>query len=86
MISIGVLTSGHAPPTSLDELIRVTKQGGLIVFSMRRDTYQEWGFQEKQQSLDAAGRWRLLEVTEDFQGLPKGEPEAQHRIYVYQVL
>ncbi len=85
VVSIGVLTSGHAPPSSLDELVRVTTPGGLIVFSMRQDTYNEWGFKEKQQSLASAGRWRLLEVTASFQGLPTGEPEARHKDFSYEV-
>ena len=85
VVSIGVLTSGHAPPSSLDELIRVTKPGGLIVFSMRRDTYEDWGFKEKQQSLVTTGKWSMLEVTAHFQGLPKGEPETWHCNYVYEV-
>ena len=85
VVSIGVLTSGHAPPSSLDELMRVARPGGLVVFSMRQDTYEGWGFREKQQSLVYAGRWRLLEVTQEFQGLPEGEPETWHSGYVYQV-
>ncbi|MDQ6961632.1 MAG: hypothetical protein Q9M28_03755 [Mariprofundaceae bacterium] len=32
-ISCGVFTGGHVPPTSLEELIRVTKQEGLIILS-----------------------------------------------------
>ena len=36
---IGTLTFGHAPPESLDELVRVTKTGGIVVFSMRTDYY-----------------------------------------------
>ena len=32
---VGVLTFGHAPAESLDELVRVTKAGGAVVFSMR---------------------------------------------------
>ena len=32
---IGTLTFGHAPPESLDELVRVTEAGGTVVFSMR---------------------------------------------------
>jgi len=48
VISIGVLTVGHAPTSSFNELIRVTKPGGYIVFSLRPDVYRESGFKEKQ--------------------------------------
>ena len=84
-VVVGVFTQGHAPAASLDELVRVTKPGGHIVFSLRTDTHRENGFQEKQEALAAAGRWQLVEVTDTFQPLPKGEPEVWHQIWVYQV-
>ena len=48
VISVGVFTLGHAPSSSLDELIRITKSGGHIVFSLRTDVYQDGEFKEKQ--------------------------------------
>ncbi|MFC1982040.1 class I SAM-dependent DNA methyltransferase, partial [Chloroflexota bacterium] len=36
-VSVGVLTVGHAPAGSLDELVRVTRSGGYIVFTLRPD-------------------------------------------------
>lgn len=84
-VVVGVFTQGHAPASSLDELVRVTKPGGHIVFSLRTDTHRESGFKEKQETLAAAGRWQLVEVTDTFQPLPKGEPEVLHQIWVYQV-
>ncbi len=84
-VVVGVFTLGHAPAASLDELVRVTKTGGHIIFSLRTDTYQENGFKEKQEALESAGLWKLLEVTEPYQPLPKGEPEVIHQVWVYQV-
>lgn len=84
-VVVGVFTQGHAPASSLDELVRVTKPGGHIVFSLRTDTHRESGFKEQQEALAAAGRWQLIEVTDTFQPLPKGEPEVLHQIWVYQV-
>ena len=86
VISVGVFTLGHAPPSGFDELVRVTKPGGYIVFSLRTDTYQEGGFKEKMSELESAGKWKLAEATEPFQPLPKGEPEVFHQIWGYQVL
>ena len=85
VISVGVLTVGHAPASSFDELIRIAKPGGHIVFSLRPDVYETGGFKEKQRALEAAVSWRLVEVTEEFQPLPKGEPEVYHQVWVYQV-
>ena len=85
VISVGVLTVGHAPASSLDELIRITKPGGYIVFSLRPDVYRESGFKEKQDALESEGKWKLAEVSEEFQPLPKGEPDVYHQVWVYQV-
>ena len=83
VISVGVFTLGHAPAGAFDELIRVTKPGGYVVFSLRTDVYEEGGFREKQQELEAQGKWKLVEVTEPFQPLPKGEPDVFHQIWAY---
>jgi len=85
VISVGVLTVGHAPASCLDELVRITRAGGHIVFSLRPDVYLDSGFKEKQEALVAAGKWRLVEEGEKFQPLPKGEPEVLHQVWVYQI-
>jgi SAM-dependent methyltransferase len=85
VISIGVLTIGHAPASSFDELIRITRPGGHIVFSLRPDIYRDSGFKEKQDALESEGKWQLVEASEEFQPLPKGEPDVYHQIWVYQV-
>lgn len=84
-ISVGVLTVGHAPASSLDELIRVTRPGGYIVFSLRPDVYEGSGFKEKMTELETAGKWELAEVSEKKQVLPKGEPDVYHNIWAYRV-
>ena len=35
--------------------------------------------------LESEGKWKLIEVSEEFQPLPKGEPEVNHQVWVYQV-
>ncbi len=85
VVSTGVLTVGHAPAGSLDELIRITRAGGYIVFTLRPDVYEESGFKEKQAALEAEGKWKLAEEGEKFQPLPKGEPDVYHQVWVYQV-
>ena len=85
VVSVGVFTVGHAPASSLDELVRITRAAGHIVFSLRPDVYLDSGFKEKQEALATAGKWRLVEEGEKFQPLPKGEPEVLHQVWVYQV-
>ncbi len=85
VITVGVFTAGHAPAGSLDELVRVTKPGGHIVFTIRNETYEENGFKEKLAELEAGNKWKLVEVSGEYQPLPKGEPEVVHRVWVYTV-
>ncbi|PKB79328.1 MAG: SAM-dependent methyltransferase [SAR202 cluster bacterium Io17-Chloro-G9] len=86
VITVGVLTVGHAPAESMDELVRITKPGGHIVFSLRPDVYQNDGFKEKQDQLETENKWKLVLESEPFQPLPKGEPEVLHQVWVYQAL
>ena len=85
VVSVGVLTVGHAPASSFDELIRITSPGGYIIFTLRPDVYENSGFREKQMALESTGKWKLVEMGEKFQPLPKGEPDVYHQVWVYQV-
>ncbi len=85
VISVGVLTVGHAPAKSLDELVRVTRSGGHIVYTLRPDLHEEGGFKEKHAELEAAGKWKLAEVGEPTQILPQGEPDVFHQVWVFEV-
>jgi SAM-dependent methyltransferase len=85
VISVGTLTIGHAPPDSLDELIRVTKPGGKIVFSMRPDHFEPSGFKAKQEALEQSGKWKLIERGEAFHPIAQ-EPDVEHEVWVYEVL
>ena len=84
-VAVGVLTLGHAPAAALDELARVVRPEGHVVFSLRDDVHAEHGFKEKQAALETAGKWRLVEAGTPFEGLPKGEPGVYFRIWVYRV-
>ena len=84
-VIVGVFTQGHAPASSIDELVRVVRGGGHIVFSLRTDTYLENGFKDKIDSLESAGLWKLVEVSDPYHPLPKGEPEVMHQVWVFQV-
>jgi predicted TPR repeat methyltransferase len=88
VVSAGVLTVGHAPPDSLDELVRLTRPGGLVVFTLTTPVYEEGGFKDKLAALAAAGRWRRRELTRPWLALPKAPAEHSHtsRGYVYEVL
>ncbi len=86
VISVGVFTLGHAPASAFDELVRIVKPGGHIVFTLRVDHYETGGFKEKQTDLERRGRWVLTELSAPYQALPKGEPEVLQRVWAYRVL
>lgn len=84
-LCIGTLTQGHAPASSLCDLVRITKPGGPIVFTLMTEIYQTQGFKEIQDDLAAKGLWRLVEADRALHIMPKGEPDLEHDIWVYQV-
>ena len=86
VITVGVMTLGHAGPESFDELIRITKPQGYIVFTIRTDVYLENGFKEKQAEIESKGLWKVIEISDEFHPLPVGEPEVLHQVWVYKVL
>ena len=86
IVAMGVLTVGHAPSSSLDELVRITQSGGVIIFSMLHREPVESEFKQKQEELERQGLWRLVADTAYFQSLPYGEPEVSHKAYVYRVI
>ncbi len=85
IVSTGVFAAGHAPPESFEELIRTTRAGGHMIFSVRTDVYEEGGFKDKQEALEGEGKWQLVEATAPFSHLPFEDPELKVRVFVYQV-
>ena len=86
VISVGVMTLGHAGPNSLIELLRITKPQGYVVFTIRTDIYLENGFKEKQKEMEFKELWELIEISDEFHPMPTGEPEVLHQVWVYRVL
>jgi len=86
VVSTGVFAAGHAPPRSFDELIRITKPGGHLIFSVRTDVYVEGGYEEKQGALEGKGRWLLVEASEPFSHLRYEDPTLKVQVFAYQVL
>jgi SAM-dependent methyltransferase len=84
VVGSGIFSPGHAPPSSFDELIRITKPGGHIIFSLRCEVPLP-EFSAKFEELESSGRWELVEQGDDYQAVPKGEPDVLHRIWVFRV-
>ncbi len=47
IISVGTFTHGHVGPEAFDELLRITKPGGLFVLSINSKFFAKAGFKEK---------------------------------------
>ncbi|NEP88536.1 MAG: class I SAM-dependent methyltransferase [Okeania sp. SIO2C2] len=67
IICVGTFTPGHAPAESLRELVRITKKGGYIVYSVRKHFYedQESRFQIVEEELTKAKHWTMIAKIED---------------------
>ena len=85
VVSTGVFAAGHAPPESFEELIRATKPGGHIIFSVRTDVYLDGGFKAKQEALEREEKWQLLEMTEPFAHLRFEDPDLKVQVFAYRV-
>jgi MFS family permease len=85
VVASGVLTTGHAPASCLDELARITRHGGHVIFTLRENPTPP-GFDDKIHELEESGRWRLVERGEPFQAMPNGHAEVELRVWVFRVL
>jgi MFS family permease len=84
VVAAGVLTTGHAPAKCLDELVRITRRGGHLIFTLRSDQIPP-GYEDKIAELENEHRWELVERGTEFQALPTGEPEVLVRVWVFRV-
>jgi predicted TPR repeat methyltransferase len=85
-VAAGVFAAGHAPPTALPELVRVTRPGGHVIFSVRTDVYGDGTFKEQQDLLERQRRWELRRASEPFRHLRLEHPELKVQVFAYRVL
>ncbi len=81
----GAFTPGHAGPECLAELIRVTRRGAPVIFTLRVDADAGAPFLAMQERLEEQGQWSLLERTPPMNIMPISEPDVLHSIFVYRV-
>ena len=61
VMCVGTFTYGHVKPKALDELIRITRNGGLICFTINEGIYEEYGFDKKIKELSNNKSWNVKE-------------------------
>ncbi len=64
-ICCGVFTLGHVAPTALEELIRITKPGGLMIISTRKSYYDTTDYQAVCDRLQAEDKVILIDSIMD---------------------
>src|SRR5690606_29724802 len=75
VVSAGTFGIHHAPAAGLAELVRVTRPGGHVLWSVRVKGMSEAGFEAETERLANAGLWRVLEAIGPFQAM-REEPES----------
>ncbi len=61
VMCVGTFTFGHVKQHALDEFIRITKNNGLICFTINEGIYEEYGFDKKIKELSDKRKWIVKE-------------------------
>jgi SAM-dependent methyltransferase len=83
---IGCYGPGHAPPRSLRELVRVTRSGGIGIFSLAEVGLAPQGFAPVILGLIDEGRWRLKAKSPAFRPYVVDEPGLVTLLHVYEII
>lgn len=60
VVCTGTLTYGHVTADAFDELVRVTRPGGIICFTIREGAYEDYGYRQRMIALEQDKAWELL--------------------------
>ena len=63
-ICVGTFTYAHVGPEAFEELLRITRPGGIICFTIRDGAYEEYGYRDKMLEMEATAKWELQELRE----------------------
>jgi predicted TPR repeat methyltransferase len=85
VFSAGVFTEGHAPASSLDDLVRIVRPGGHMIFTVRDSVLEQGGFRAKLAELEKAGCWTEIEESPSFRAFAVAEPEVTVKAFVFRV-
>lgn len=60
VVCAGTFTYGHVKAHAFDELIRITRPGGHICFTIRQGAYEDYGYRRHMLALECQSRWELM--------------------------
>ena len=85
IVSTGTFTTGHAPASAFDELVRIVKPGGHLIFTVGTVVWEEAGFGAKLAALENAGHVAQVETTPIYHPMPLSKTESGFttRAHVY---
>jgi len=63
IICVGTFTYGHVKARALDEFLRITKNNGLICFTVNEGIYNKYKFDKKITELSKNNSWKILELS-----------------------
>ena len=80
VVSVGTFTCGHVGPEGLGELIRVTRPGGFICFTVREQAWEGDAYRPVMDKLEQSGVWgRVVEKSIDY--IPKEGAKCMACVY-----
>jgi ubiquinone/menaquinone biosynthesis C-methylase UbiE len=85
VISMGTFTTGHAPASAFDELVRILEPGGILISTFGTVVWEEQGFRTKLDGLVKDDILERVEVTPIYRPMPFSEIESGFttRAHVY---
>jgi predicted TPR repeat methyltransferase len=85
IISTGTFTTGHAPASAFDELVRIVKPAGYVIFTVGTVVWEEAGFAAKLATLENDGHVIQVETTPVYHPMPLSKTESGFttRAHVY---
>ena len=60
VVCTGTFTYGHVDADAFDELVRITRPGGIICFTIREGAYEDYGYRQRMIELEQSASWELL--------------------------
>jgi ubiquinone/menaquinone biosynthesis C-methylase UbiE len=67
VICAGTFTCGHVGPEALREMIRITKRGGYICFTVRKQEWEASPYRQIINDLEESQAWQKLEhITNEY--------------------
>ena len=63
IMCVGTFTYGHVKAYTLNEFIRITKNNGLICFTVNEGIYSEYEFDKKIEELSKNNLWKIIKLS-----------------------